>query len=124
MTRVTSTILIVLVLMNGTAGIMSQSGLSEDLGVTLAPGVSENVDNAVATAQNGLTADAGIIETTISLVLSGVQLFQALITAAFAMPQMLVNLGFPSYIVFPLAAPLYIIAALEFVFIATGRDPL
>lgn len=124
MTRVTSTILIVLVLMNGTASIMTASGLSEDLGVDLAPGVSENVNDAIATAQNGLTADAGIIETTISLILSGLQLFQALITSVFAMPQMLINLGFPSWLVLPLTGPLYIIGALEFVFIATGRDPL
>jgi hypothetical protein len=124
MTRVTTTILIVLVLMNGTVGIMASSGLNEDLGVSLAPGVSDSMDEAVSTAQSGFSADASIIESTITLILSGVRLFQALIASVFAGPQMFMNLGFPAWIVLPITAPLYIIAALEFIFLATGRDPL
>jgi len=124
MTRVTTTILIVLVLMNGSVGIMASSGLSEDLGVELAPGVSGSMNDAVSTAQSGFSADAGVIQSTITLILSGVRLFQALISSVFAGPQMFMNLGFPAWVVLPIAAPLYIIAALEFIFLATGRDPL
>lgn len=124
MTRVTTTILIVLVLMNGTVGIMASSGLSDDLGVDLAPGVSSSMDAAVDEAKAGFSADASIIESTISLILSGVRLFQSLVSGVFAGPAMLINLGFPAWAVVPISAPLYIIAALEFIFIATGRDPL
>jgi hypothetical protein len=124
MTRVTTTILIVLVLMNGTVGIMAGSGLSDDLGVELAPGVSDSMDAAVDNAKAGFSADAGVIESTITLILSGVRLFQTLVKGVFAAPQLFINLGFPAYIVLPVAAPLYIIAALEFIYMATGRDPL
>jgi len=124
MTRVTTTILIVLVLMNGTVGIMAGSGLSDDLGVELAPGVSDSMDAAVDNAKAGFSADASVIESTITLILSGVRLFQTLVKGVFAAPQLFINLGFPAYIVLPIAAPLYIIAALEFIYMATGRDPL
>jgi hypothetical protein len=124
MTRVTTTILIVMVLLNGTVAIMEGSGLSEDIGVELAPGVSDSVNDAIQTAQDGLDADAGLGETLVAMILSGLQLFEALITAVFAAPTMLMNLGFPQWIVVPVAAPIYIIGALDFMFIATGRDAL
>jgi len=124
MTRVTSTILIAIILMNGTVGIMASSGLEDDLGVELAPGVSDAVQESVDTAKSGLQADAGLGQTLISVVLSGLLLFKGIIVGVFAAPTMFTNLGFPAWIVAPIAAPLYVVAALEFVYIATGRDPL
>jgi hypothetical protein len=124
MTRVTSTILIAVILMNGTVGIMASSGLQEDIGVQLAPGVSDSVDQSVDKAKSGLNADAGIGETLVSVILSGLLLFKGIIVGVFAAPTMFVNLGFPAWVVAPIAAPLYVIATLEFIFIATGRDPL
>lgn len=124
MTRVTTTLLIFLVLMNGAVGIMSSSGLQDDLGVALAPGVTDSVDSAVNTAKDGFTANSGFADTLIALILSALKLFSALIQSVFALPKMLINLGIPSWIVVPVSLPLYIIAALEFVFLATGRDML
>lgn len=124
MSRVTTTLLILMILVNGSVGIMSSSGLEADLGVSLAPGVSDSVDSAVQTAERGLSANSGFAQTLIALILSALQLFSALIRAVFAFPQMLMNLGIPSWIVVPVSLPLYVIAALEFVFLATGRDPL
>lgn len=121
MTRVTTTILVVLVLMNGTVAIMEGSGLSDDLGVELAPGISESVNDAIETAQSGLDADAGLGETLVALILSSLRLFEALITSVFSAPQAMVNLGFPPWIVYPITGPMYIIAALEFIFVAIGR---
>lgn len=124
MTRVTSTILIAVILINGAAGIMASSGLEQDIGVQVAPGVSDSVDESVETAKDGLNADAGVGETLVSVILSGLLLFKGIIVGVFAAPVMFTNLGFPEWIVVPIAAPLYVIAALEFIYIATGRDPV
>jgi len=123
-TRVTTTILIALILMNGTVGIMEASGLSEDLGVQFAPGVGDSVENATDRAKDGFQAGEGGGETLFGLFLSGVSLISALIDTIFAAPTLLINLGFPEWLVYPLVAPLYVISALEIMFVATGRDML
>ena len=124
MTRVTTTLLIMMVLMNGAVGIMASSGLSDQLGIDIAPGVSDNVDAAVETAQEGFSADAGLGETLFAVFMSALQTFSALINGIFALPQAMINIGFPAWIVWPIAMPLYIIATLEFIFIASGRRTL
>lgn len=126
MTRVTTTLLIVLVLANGTVGIMSASGLSDDLGVSLSTGTQAAADDAVDRSKEeeggGFSTGQGGGETLFGLFVSGVGLIKDLVTGVFAFPTLLINLGFPSWIVVPLTTPLYIIAVLEILYVATGRD--
>lgn len=122
MTRITTTVFVMLLLMNGTVTVMSASGLNDDLGVELAPGISEAMDDAIDSLQQGFEPSAGIGDTLFSLFIAGLQIFEIVISAITAAPNMFMNLGFPSWIVMPLFIPMYAISTLEMVFVATGRD--
>lgn len=122
MTRITTTILIVMVLLNGTVTVMEGSGLSEDIGVTLAPGVSESIDDVIKNAKDGFTASEGLGDTLFSLFAAAGGTFRVLISGVFSLPAMFLNLGFPSWMVLPIFAPMYIVSTLEIIFAFTGRD--
>lgn len=126
MTRITSTILVMMILLNGTTTVMEASGLSEDLGVTLAPGVSDAMDNVITEMKKGFSPNVNIIESFISLALAGLRLFQVVVEGLYAAPTMFINLlgggSFVEAAVTVLFAPAYLISTLELLFIATGRD--
>lgn len=122
MTRITSTVMIFLILLNGGVTVMEASGLSEDIGITLAPGVSDAMNNVVQDMKDGFSPDIGVVESLISMLTAGLNLFRVLVEGTYAAPQMFLNLGFPDWAVSTFFAPLYIISTLELMFIATGRD--
>lgn len=121
MTRVTTTLLILLVLMNGTTTIMAASGLSDQLGVQLDPGGDDRLQEANQTAATESNVDEGVGDTLFSLFTRVGTIFSTITGAVFAAPTMFMNLGFPSWIVIPLFAPVYIISSLEIFAIVTGR---
>lgn len=121
MTRITTTILILLVLANGSATIMSTSGLSEDLGVELNPGIDEEMDKVVDEMKKGFSPSTTIVESLLSMLVAFGRLFLVLIEGMFAAPTMLINLGFPDYIVTVFFAPAYIVSTLELGSMMIGR---
>lgn len=121
MTRITSTILVFMILLNGGVTIMEASGMSDDIGVTLAPGVDDAMDGVVSEMKKGFSPDVSVIESLISMLVAGGRLFKVVIEGVFAAPAMFMNLGFPEWIVIPLFAPTYLISALELMYIFTGR---
>ena len=121
MTRVTTTLLILLILMNGATTIMAASGLSGQLGVQLDPGGDGRLQAANQTAANESNIDEGPGDTLFSLFTRVGAIFSTITGAVFAAPTMFMNLGFPSWIVVPLFAPVYIISSLEIFAIVTGR---
>lgn len=121
MTRITSTLLVFMILANGGITVMEGSGLSDDLGVTLAPGVDNAIDQVLSDAKDGFTASEGLGDTLFSLFSAGMGTFNVLIQGVFALPQMMMNLGFPEWIVMPFFAPMYVISVLELIYMATGR---
>lgn len=120
MGRITTTILIVMILTNGGVAAMEGSGLSEDLGVTLSPGIDQTVEQVEQDTKRFQTSQ-GLGDTLFALFESAGSVAEIVISGAFAVPGMLMNLGFPSYIVVPLFAPMYILGSLELVSIFTGR---
>lgn len=126
MTRITSTILIMMVLLNGTATVFEVSGLSDDLGIEYSTGVSETMDDVVQEMKKGFNPQVGVIESLISLAVAAITFFEVIVDAVFAAPDLMKNLlgrgEFVNTVVDVLAAPLYIIATLEIVFLAVGRD--
>jgi len=124
MTRITTTVLIMLLLLNGTVTIMAGSGLSEDLGVDLAPGITDSMNNAIESLKNGFSPSAGVGETLFTLFIAGLQIMGIVVDAITAVPTMFLNLGFPSWIVLPLFVPMYAVSTFELVYMATGRDPV
>lgn len=124
MARITTTILVLVLLMNGTVTVMSGSGLTEDIGVELAPGVSDKMDSVVSNMKKGFNPNVNVVESFVSLAVAGLGLFQVIIEGTWAAPSAFINLGIPTWFVLPLAAPLYVIATLEAVYIALGRQSL
>lgn len=122
MTRITSTILIMLLLFNASVTIMEGSGMSDDLGVDLAPGIGETLDSIVADLKGGFSPDAGPGETLFSLFAAGLGVVELVIKGTYAAPSMFLNLGFPAWFVGPVFIPCYVIGTLELVYVGTGRD--
>lgn len=122
MARITTTIVVLLLLANGTVTVMSGSGLNDDLGVELAPGISDSMDDLVDEMKNGFNPEVNVVESFVSLALAATKVFEVVVSSLFAAPTMFLNLGFPDWIVVPLFAPAYLLSTLELVFLATGRS--
>lgn len=126
MTRITSTVLVVLILMNGTATVMAASGFSADVGVQIAPGVTDTMDKVIDQMRQGFSPNVNVIESFISMAVAAMRLFQVVIEGVYAAPAAMINLlGGGTVVettVMALFAPMYLISTLEIVFIATGRD--
>jgi len=121
MARITVTLLVFLLLMNGSVTIMEASGLNDDLGITLSGGVDKAMDTVVEKSQGAFNPSISITESIINLILAGISLFAVFLTGLYAMPTMLINLGIPSWFVIPVFAPAYILSTAEIIYIATGR---
>lgn len=122
MTRITTTIFIFLILSNGTVSVMEASGLNDDMGVALAPGISESMDSAIDNLREGFSPSAGATDTLFTLFITAIDIFNIVIDAVTATPEMFLNLGFPAWIVFPIFTPMYVISVFEVIYVGTGRD--
>lgn len=121
MTRVTTSILVFLVLANGAATVMSTSGLSDDLGVQLNPGIDNEMDSVVEEMKNGFNPSTTVVESLLSMLVAFGRLFLVVIQGMYAAPTMLINLGFPDYLVTVFFAPAYVLSTLELGSIVIGR---
>jgi hypothetical protein len=121
MTRISSTVLVFLILMNGGVTVAEGSGLAEDWGVSLAPGVDDAMDSVIEEMKKGFSPDISVVESLLSMVTAGLNLFRVIIEGVFAAPQMFLNLGFPGWAVGPFFAPMYLISTLELLYVATQR---
>lgn len=126
MTRITSTILAVMLLMNGGAAVMEVSGLSEDIGINIETGIDQQMDQFVDDMKKGFNPNVNIIESFISLALAGLRVFFILVEALYAAPTLMMNLlggsATVNAIVAMVMAPLYMISTLEMLYMASGRS--
>lgn len=124
MSRIISSVLVFLILMNGTVTIMTASGLNEDLGVTLAPGIDDSMDQLIDRMKDAFDPNAGLGQTLFSLFMSAVSVGEIMLQGLTAAPQAFLSLGFPMWIIAPLYAPLYLLSTLYLVYLATGRQSI
>lgn len=122
MTRITTTLVVVLLLLNGTVTVVEGSGLAEDAGVELAPGISERMESVTDRMQEGFSPNIGVIQSFIALGGAALGFFQVLVEGMFALPTALKNMGLPAFIVDPLFIPLYLISSLEAIYVILGRE--
>jgi len=126
MTRITSTVLVMLLLMNGTVAITEASGLSDDWGIQVETGVDETMDELVAEMEQGFSPNVNIIQSFVSLAIAGVRVFQIVVETVYVAPQLLINLfgggSLVSTFVYVIMAPMYLISTLEILYMATGND--
>jgi len=126
MTRITTTVLIMMLLLNGSATIMIASGFSEDIGVEITTGVDDKMDQVVTELKQGFNPNVNVVESFISLALAAVRLFQTVVEGVFAAPTMMINIlgggTFVEVVVTAVMAPLYVISTLEILAIAIGNE--
>jgi len=126
MTRITSTVLIMLLLLNGTASIMEVSGLNDDLGVSYTTGVSDRLNEVTDQLNATFSPNVNIIESFVSLALAGLTVFRAVIEGVLTAPALFKNLlgrgPVVNTVVDVVFVPMYVVATLELLFMATGRD--
>lgn len=122
MSRIISSVLVFLILMNGTVTMMTASGLNEDLGVTLAPGIDDSMNELIEQMKDAFDPNAGLGQTLFSLFMSAVSVGEIMLQGLTAAPQAFLSMGFPEWVVFPLFAPMYLLSTLYLVYLATGRQ--
>lgn len=126
MARITTTLLVLVILMNGAATIMDVSGLSEDLGVEMETGVSDRVDSTTNEIKDAFDPNVGSLESLASLALAAIGVFQIVIEGIFAAPTMMINILGGSQtvetVVTVLFAPMYAISTLEMISISLGTE--
>jgi hypothetical protein len=121
MARITTTLVAVLILSNSAITVMSATGLDDDIGVELAPGVSDRADSIVSEMKSGFQPGTSIVRSIVSLAISVGNLFLLLVEGTYALPSMLINLGFPDKVVLAFFAPAYMISTLEMALLVLGR---
>jgi len=125
MSRITTVVLITVLLLNGGVTIMEASGYSDDIGVELNTGVDESMENTVAELKKGFSPDVTIVESFISLAIAGLNVFQLVVEGALAAPTAIINILGGSQIVEvtvgAFAAVLYVVSTLEILSIALGN---
>jgi hypothetical protein len=125
MTRITTTILIITVLLNGTATIMEASGLNDDLGVEIQTGVDDRIDAVVDNAQEGFDPNTGAVESFVLIAVSAGNAVATLLEGVFTAPTLISNLlggsGVVDAVVTAFFAPMYIISTLEIISIVVGN---
>ncbi|MDR9380970.1 MAG: hypothetical protein RI560_04765 [Natronomonas sp.] len=126
MTRITTTVLVMVILMNSGATIMDVSGLNDDLGVEMETGVSDAVDETVEEMKTAFDPNIGSVESLISLSLAAIGVFEIVIEGVFSAPTMMINIlgggEVVETVVLGLFAPMYAISTLELVSITIGSE--
>jgi len=118
--RYSTRIVIFLVLLNAAAGVMVQSGVANDWGISPTPGGGEAIEEANQTASE-IKGSGGFGDTLFGAFAGAANAFGDIFGAATAGPTMLSNLGIPGWLVGFVFAPLYILIGIDLVFILTGR---
>lgn len=120
--RMSSAVLIFLLLLNGSAGILVASGLAADMQINPSPGMSEEMDNVVDSARSGFSPNAGIGDTLIAMFIAAISLVSVIVKGVFLAPEMFLNLGFPAWFVLPIFAPMYVVVVYDIIYVGTGRS--
>ena len=122
--RISTQIVVYLILMNATAGVLAASGVAADLGIGAQPGGGEQVGfvNDKASPDN-INPGGGAGGTLFGLFTSvGATLKQVFVMATVGGPMMLSNLGVPVWLVTFIFAPVYLIAGADLLYVYSGRD--
>lgn len=113
-------LVIVLFLLNASAGLLVASGWSEDVGIDLNPGADDEIQTANETAQS-VDAGSSIGQTLFGMLASAAKTVRTIFTVIFIAPIMFQNLGVPTWVTAFVFAPMYIIVGIDVLQVLTGR---
>ncbi len=117
-------VLVLIVCMSAAAGVLSAAGMTDLWGVN--PN-TEELDQAAAGTEANLstfTAQTGQETwlTDVFIIRAAIDTISGAMDAVNQLPNMLVQLGIPSWIVVFVAAPLFLTIIFMIIYVATGRD--
>lgn len=115
-------ILIFLVALNASAVVLAGAGLTGDLGYQPTPGGDDRIEQANQTAGDIDANKGGAFDTFVGAVISAASTLTTVFGVVTAGPQMLINLGAPAFVIYPLATPLYILVGVDLLQVISGRD--
>ena len=118
--RISMKIAIVLVFLNSAAELMRTTGIAEAMGVNPEPGAAAKLQEAQEAARN-IEPGGGFGETLFALYISLTKTFFAIFEFVFSAPQMLINLGLPTYLVAFLFAPAALVVGRDVAYLLMGR---
>lgn len=126
MARITTTVLVVVILLNGVATIMDVSGLSEDLNVNMETGVSHEVEETITDVKDAFNPNIGSVQSLISLALAALGVFEIVISGTLAAPTLVINIlgggTLVETVVTVIFSPMYVISTLELISVSLGTQ--
>lgn len=120
--RISIKLVIILMLMNGFAGALVDSGVAEDWGVEPQPGGASEIDNTVDNASE-LQTGGGLGSTLFGMFATIGKTFSTIFNLVFYGPEMLVNLGVPSWMAGMFEGVIAVVVAGDVAYYFTGRQP-
>ena len=120
--RISTNIVLFLVLMNATSGFLVATGVANDLGIAPLAGGSEQVESVNGAAKD-VSPGGGAGGTLFGLFVSAAGTIKdILVMATVGGPLILANAGLPAALVGLLFAPMYVIVGADLLYAYTGRD--
>lgn len=114
-------IVIFLIGLNAAAGLIGAIGLGAAVGYDPLVGGGEEIDRADESAGN-IATDRSALDQFVGGVIEAGQQLVRIFSIAVAGPRMLINLGAPTALVTALAAPLYLLVAIDILEVISGRQ--
>lgn len=108
-------ILILLVFLNGAAGVMAASGVGDAIGTQPDVGNTEQLQQANESAQSIGAGSEGVQTTFIGNAISAAKTVASAFSVVYAAPQMFYNLGVPLWLVGFFFGPMYFVVAFDIV---------
>jgi hypothetical protein len=115
-------ILIFLVALNASAVVLGAAGVSQSVGYDPNIGGDAQIESANESVGDVNTNKGSGFDTFVGAVISAASTLTDVFGIVIAGPTMLINLGAPGFIVYPLATPLYLLVGIDILQIISGRD--
>jgi hypothetical protein len=114
-------IVVLLVLLNASAVFVGALPVTEEVGYQPAVGGDDAINEAQETGDQ-IQSDRSSLDQFVGGIIAAASTIATILSVVVAGPQMLINLGAPSVLVTFIAAPLYILVALDLLQVLSGRD--
>lgn len=114
-------VVVLLVLLNASAVMVGALPVSDDLGYQPAIGGDDSINEAQQTGEQ-IQSDRSSLDQFVGGIIAAASSIAVILSVVVAGPQMLINLGAPTVLVTFVAAPLYILVALDLLQVLSGRD--